>query len=59
MCEKTLEEGYSLNSKSVKENEILKKAFGNEENWFVGECCFGGYCMRPNEFLPIITKKFN
>ena len=57
MCGKTLEDGYSLNSQSSEEDKILKQTFGNEEFWFVGECCFGGYCMRPNKFLQVITKK--
>jgi len=56
ICGKELNEGYLLQAEDAEEWNILEERFGDPSDWFIGECCFGGYCYRPNVFFDQVIK---
>ena len=62
MCGKFINEGYSLEPLSNECWDLLEKKFGDISNWFVGECCFGGYCgakgaRRPDDWFELFIER--
>ncbi|MFQ5970414.1 MAG: hypothetical protein ACE5J2_07970 [Nitrososphaerales archaeon] len=57
ICRTKVDEGYRLTADSQLAWDTLEGVFGDDYNWFVGECCFGGYCHRPNVFFEQVLKK--
>ncbi len=54
---------YFLEAETGEEYDVMEEQFGDVANWFVGECCFGGYCgvsgvKSPTDFFETIIIPF-
>lgn len=59
VCKQVIIEGYVLHPDMQEEWDALTKRFGDTSNWYVGECCFGGYCQHPDDWLDYLESKEN
>lgn len=57
LCGADIEEGYMLHPNDEERGRVIK-LFKTEEpsKWFVGECCFGGFCFQPHKWLDWMEK---